>query len=74
MTSSDNAQVGQEVVCPGDEPVVGGGATTNSTLGQRVEINTSRAPTTTTPTGASTTAGSHTSDNINSGDVIAARP
>lgn len=42
VTSSDNAQVGQEVACPGDEPVVGGGALTNSTLGQRVEINTSR--------------------------------
>ena len=39
---SDNTQEGQEVVCPGDEPVVGGGALTNSTFAQRVEINTSR--------------------------------
>lgn len=26
VVSSDNAQIGKEVICPRDEPVVGGGA------------------------------------------------
>src|SRR5262245_10744370 len=42
VTSGDGTQEGNSVSCPGDEPVVGGGAFSNSTLNQRVELNTSR--------------------------------
>ncbi len=41
-TISDNTQDGNEAICPGDEPVVSGGAYAPAAYGRRVEINTSR--------------------------------